>query len=69
VAVQNSVAIIRLGREQVHVVALVPTGYYPNAVEISNDGHTLYVVNGKSPTGPDPGYFPKRSIAENASNQ
>ena len=65
----NSVAIIRLGREQVHVVALVPTGYYPNAVEISNDGHTLYVVNGKSPTGPDPGYFPKGSIAENASNQ
>jgi DNA-binding beta-propeller fold protein YncE len=65
----NSVAIIQLSGLQAQVVGLIPTGYYPNAVEIGNDGRTLYVLNGKSPTGPDPGYFPKGSVAENASNQ
>jgi hypothetical protein len=38
-------------------------------VEASNDGRLLYVVNGKSPTGSDPKYFPKNSALENASNQ
>jgi YVTN family beta-propeller protein len=65
----NSVAVIRLGREGAQVVGLIPTAYYPTAVEVSNDGQTLYVVNGKSPTHPNPGYFPKGSVAENASNQ
>jgi hypothetical protein len=48
---------------------LIPTGYYPSDVAISNDGKNLYVVNAKSITGPDPGYFPKNTPAENASNQ
>jgi hypothetical protein len=34
-------------------------------VNVSADGRTLYVINGKSPTGPNPGWY-----AENhASNQ
>jgi DNA-binding beta-propeller fold protein YncE len=51
------------------VVGLVPTGYYPRDVSVSNDGKILYVVNAKSVTGLDPGYFPKNTPAENASNQ
>jgi len=38
------------------VVGLIPTGWYPNAVSLSGDGGRLYVVNGKSPTGPNPGW-------------
>ena len=39
-----------------HVVGLIPTGWYPNSVSLSGDGATLYVVNGKSPTGANPGW-------------
>jgi YVTN family beta-propeller protein len=38
------------------VVGLIPTGWYPNSVSLSGDGERLYVVNGKSPTGPNPGW-------------
>lgn len=37
------------------VVGLIPTGWYPNSVSLSKNGDTLYVVNGKSNTGPNPG--------------
>jgi DNA-binding beta-propeller fold protein YncE len=33
---------------------LVPTGFYPQAVAVSESGGFLYVANGKSPTGPNP---------------
>jgi DNA-binding beta-propeller fold protein YncE len=46
------------------VVGLIPTGWYPNSVSFSwlpntqpftsNDSVYMYVVNGKSPTGPNP---------------
>jgi DNA-binding beta-propeller fold protein YncE len=36
------------------VIGLVPTGWYPEAVATDRDGRFLYVVNGKSNTGPDP---------------
>ncbi len=51
----NSVAVIRLGGATSHsaVVGLLPTGWYPNAVSVSGDGRTLYVVNGKSVAGPN----------------
>jgi DNA-binding beta-propeller fold protein YncE len=42
-----------------HVAGLIPTGWYPHAVSVSADGRTLYVVNGKSDPGPNPGYETK----------
>jgi DNA-binding beta-propeller fold protein YncE len=36
------------------VVGLVPTGWYPTAVAVRADGRQIYVVNGKSNTGPVP---------------
>jgi YVTN family beta-propeller protein len=61
----NSVAVVHLSADQSEVVGLLPTGFYPTSVNVSADGRTLYVVNGKSPTGPNPGWY-----AENhASNQ
>ena len=39
------------------VQALIPTGWYPNSVAFSGDGKYLYVVNGKSPTGPNSSFY------------
>jgi DNA-binding beta-propeller fold protein YncE len=41
------------------VVGLIPTGYYPNSVSLSEDGTYAYVADGKGVTGPNPGetYF------------
>ena len=54
----NSVAVVSLARSGTEglgeLVALVPTGWYPNAVSVSRDGAQLYVANGKSPTGANP---------------
>jgi DNA-binding beta-propeller fold protein YncE len=36
------------------VVGLIPTGWYPTAVAVRPDGRQIYVVNGKSNTGPAP---------------
>ena len=35
------------------VLGLIPTGMYPNSVATSGNGLYLYVVNGKSPSGPN----------------
>ncbi len=37
------------------VVGLIPTGWYPTGVAVRPDGGQIYVVNGKSNTGPVPG--------------
>ena len=37
-------------------VGLVPTGWYPTGVATSRDGATWYIVNGKSPLGPNAGW-------------
>jgi DNA-binding beta-propeller fold protein YncE len=37
------------------VVGLIPTGWYPTAVAARPDGRQIYVVNGKSAAGPNPG--------------
>jgi DNA-binding beta-propeller fold protein YncE len=52
----NSVAVVALTGTDKNdqVVGLIPTGWYPNSVSFSPDGKWAYVVNGKSPTGPDP---------------
>ena len=36
------------------VVGLIPTGWYPTGVAVRSDGGQIYVVNGKSNTGPVP---------------
>ena len=54
----NCVAVVALGGTNSgdQVVGLIPTGWYPNSVSFSGDGNTVYVVNGKSPTGANPGW-------------
>ena len=54
----NDVAVIQLSPElgQSRVIGLIPTGWYPNSIGFSSDGKFAYVVNGKSPTGPNPGH-------------
>jgi DNA-binding beta-propeller fold protein YncE len=37
------------------VTGLIPTGYYPNSISLSNDGKYAYVADGKGLTGPNPG--------------
>ncbi|MCX5733544.1 MAG: beta-propeller fold lactonase family protein, partial [candidate division NC10 bacterium] len=60
----NCIAVVALGGANSgdRVVGLIPTGWYPNSVSFSGDGNWVYVVNGKSPTGPNPewcyGYGP-----------
>lgn len=59
----NSIAIIALtgsssstnGPTGGAVTALIPTAWYPTAVSLSQDQSMLYVVNGKSLPGPNPG--------------
>ena len=64
----NCVAVIALGGTNSgdQVVGLIPTGWYPNSVSFSwlpntqpfagSDSVNMYVVNGKSPTGPNPDF-------------
>lgn len=58
----NDIAVVRLnadprkhGGSYGEVVGLIPTGWYPNSVSFSADGKYVYVVNGKSVTGPNQG--------------
>jgi DNA-binding beta-propeller fold protein YncE len=51
----NNVAVVALRPNKSRVLGLIPTGWYPNSVSVSADGSYLYIVNGKSPTGPNPG--------------
>lgn len=43
------------GVDKSRVIGLIPTGWYPNSVSVAKDGRHLYVVNGKSNAGPNPG--------------
>ena len=54
----NCLAVVALDKTHAAspVIGLVPTGWYPNSVSISADGAWAYVVNGKSPTGANPGF-------------
>jgi DNA-binding beta-propeller fold protein YncE len=70
----NEVAVVQLGGWGMsQVIGLIPTGWYPNSVSFSQDGKFMYVVNDKSPTGPNPGYChvgdTPTSTACGASNQ
>lgn len=71
----NDVAVIRLNPDprRSQVSGLIPTGWYPNSLSFSGDGKYMYVVNGKSPTGPNPkfcyGLTKDKQNQCNASNQ
>lgn len=54
----NSVAVIRLHGEHANqVIGLIPTAYAPRDVTFSKDGKWMYIINGKSITGPNPGHL------------
>jgi YVTN family beta-propeller protein len=53
----NSIAVIPLsGRHAFSTIGLIPTAYDPTDVAFSADGSWMYIINGKSNTGPNPGY-------------
>ena len=53
----NSVAVIPLsGAGALTTTGLIPTAYDPTDIAFSADGAWMYIVNGKSDTGPNPGY-------------
>ena len=54
----NSIAVIPLNGQGAHKVkGLIPTAYEPHDVTFSADGSWMYIVNGKSVTGPNPGHL------------
>src|SRR5262245_6804762 len=54
----NSVAVIPLSGENAYRVAgLIPTAYEPHDITFSQDGKWMYIINGKSITGPNPGHL------------
>jgi len=54
----NSIAVISLTGKDAHEVdALIPTAYEPHDVTFSADGGWMYIVSGKSVTGPNPGHL------------
>jgi YVTN family beta-propeller protein len=60
----NSLAVVPLHGEHARKVrALIPTAYEPHDVTFSADGRTMYVVNGKSVTGPNPGHLAGNTAA------
>ncbi|MBV9227153.1 MAG: bifunctional YncE family protein/alkaline phosphatase family protein [Acidobacteriaceae bacterium] len=53
----NSVAVIPLsGPNAFTTTGLIPTAYDPTDIAFSADGTWMYIINGKSDTGPNPGY-------------
>lgn len=55
----NSIAVIPLhgDEDDYRVRGLIPTAYEPHDITFSADGSTMYIVNGKSVTGPNPGHL------------
>lgn len=54
----NSIAVIPLqGEHAYRVRGLIPTAYEPHDITFSGDGKWMYIVNGKSVTGPNPGHL------------
>jgi len=51
---ENAVAVVNLRNRK--VAGRIPTGWYPNSVSVSANGRMLYVINGKSMPGPNPGF-------------
>jgi DNA-binding beta-propeller fold protein YncE len=54
----NSIAVVPLtGPDANTVTGLIPTAYAPKDITFSRDGSWMYIINGKSNTGPNPGYL------------
>src|SRR5262245_18666322 len=56
----NSIAVIPLQHRNehgLHVSGLIPTAYEPHDITFSADGSWMYIINGKSVTGPNPGHL------------
>src|SRR5262249_1398108 len=54
----NSIAVIPLsGRNANSVSGLIPTAYEPHDITFSQDGGWMYIISGKSVTGPNPGHL------------
>ncbi len=51
----NDIAVVPLTGRTPHVEGLIPTAYAPKDVAFSLDGSQMYIINGKSNTGPNPG--------------
>ena len=59
----NAVALVAPGADGNFVQALIPTGWYPSAVATSASGSRVFVVNRKSPPGPNPqGCLPELAV-------
>ncbi|MEO6603198.1 MAG: hypothetical protein ABIQ16_25150 [Polyangiaceae bacterium] len=72
----NSIAVIRINdsghgwgnkgepdADDYQVIGLIPTAYEPHDVTFSADGSWLYLVNGKSVTGPNPAHLSSNTAA------
>jgi DNA-binding beta-propeller fold protein YncE len=54
----NSIAVIPLrGENNYRVKGLIPTAYEPHDITFGADGSWMYIINGKSVTGPNPGHL------------
>ncbi len=54
----NCIAVIPLtGANAYTVTGLIPTAYAPKDIALSADGTWMYIINGKSDTGPNPGHL------------
>jgi DNA-binding beta-propeller fold protein YncE len=53
----NSIAVIPLGQKPHKVSGLIPTAYEPHDITFSADGSWMYIISGKSVTGPNPGHL------------
>ncbi len=61
----NAVALVTPTATGARVEGLVPTGWYPSAVATSAGGARVFVVNRKSPPGPNPlGCLPKLAVVK-----
>ncbi|OYY72556.1 hypothetical protein [Sphingomonas sp. 28-63-12] len=61
----NAVAMVTPTASGARVDGLVPTGWYPSAVATSANGGRVFVVNRKSPPGPNPlGCSPKLAVVK-----
>jgi DNA-binding beta-propeller fold protein YncE len=67
----NALAVVSLDPEgdDAAVHALIPTGWYPSAVAADRSGQQLFVVNRKSPPGPNPkGCAPRLAVQQSQPN-
>jgi len=66
----NSIAVVPLtGKDAYTVTGLIPTGYAPKDITFSADGLHMYIINGKSNTGPNPGYTTSGQVSSGIPNQ